>query len=508
MIKALSAIAIVGILISLQDFNQVENYGSDSSSPDQVYKNIFNWATLPDKHSLIQTIMVKAEPTSTENPLASIFFCSRFPGSGSGLLDLSAKNPFFAYDISDFTSVQNLEKILCHDTINGFSPNSVILAMIYAPGWNTDPNKRDSIGNVEEHPITIHTDESRVKLIGTNFDFVLNRVGTCSGFKEIGTDTGIFGGGIVLTGFPKDIDGDGKLDTSGLTFCGTGNSYGENTLAAYVKTSNQGGITLSWEGIEDNVIIKTAQYSYRPATIKFSQPIYELNDTGEVILEDLDLRLGLYNIRPWQVTVWSDTDHDGIQLKVHGNWNRTLTDVFNDDYIGKFNFETHHDSRDNSKLRVTSGDNIYVKFRDHTLPPPYDETTDYIDVESMARIVHSLHNIDGIELVSLVLKNTLGKEKNQWQAGETVQIDSVIKSYNQNAKDISYIIQIKEEEGVVQDIKWSALQLKPKHITNFSTTWTATKEGVYIIEVYLWDNFIQQTALTEKHETVTIRVEK
>ena len=86
-----------------------------------------------------------------------------------------------------------------------YSWTDKIIISVMAPSWNSNPNQIDSIGHLESHSIKISSGEYSLKPYR---------------LTETNSNSGIFSGEIILTGFLHDVDGDGIFDTNPRT---TGN---------------------------------------------------------------------------------------------------------------------------------------------------------------------------------------------------------------------------------------------------------------------------------------------
>ena len=78
-----------------------------------------------------------------------------------------------------------------------YSWTDKIIISIMAPSWNSNSNQIDSIGNLELHSIKISSGEYSLKPYR---------------LTETNSNSGIFSGEIILTGFLHDVDGDGFFD--------------------------------------------------------------------------------------------------------------------------------------------------------------------------------------------------------------------------------------------------------------------------------------------------------
>ncbi len=75
-----------------------------------------------------------------------------------------------------------------------YSWTDKIIISINAPSWNSSPNQINSIGGTESHSIKISSGENFLKPYR---------------LIETSSNSGIFSGEIILTGFLHDVNGDG-----------------------------------------------------------------------------------------------------------------------------------------------------------------------------------------------------------------------------------------------------------------------------------------------------------
>ena len=134
-----------------------------------------------------------------------------------------------------------------------------VTIMVYAPGWNEDSDKRDSIGNTAESALTI---TSR----GDGNQTFKQGICTDTGLIETGEDTGVFYGRLKLSGMDHDINNDGSKDT------GLGGTQCKNSPFdeyAKIETGRDGAFTVNWEyNPEANkTVTATLPYSWNIATI-------------------------------------------------------------------------------------------------------------------------------------------------------------------------------------------------------------------------------------------------
>lgn len=373
-------------------------------------------------------------------------------------------------------NVITLEK--CKEDYENYSWGSKINVLIFAPAWNTNPHKLDYIGDSPTNPIGGYTDETRV-------------TGPCR-FVETDVNSGWFVGRVKLNGFRHDISGDGRPDLFGSNACAAQSPLEE---AFKMKTSRQGGFTIFWKYNEDQVILKSAKYSWRLGTIEFDKTKYGVSDTVRVTMRDMDLERFPFDSITRHLTVWSDTDGRGIDLKTRFE--------FGGKYPASFTLTTDENSRDDSRLRVSPGDTIYAQYTDYSLPPPFS-INHSVDVVVTAKVA-SVFDKPEILLAKSMIRDIYGKQIEAAQVGGLLQIITDLVNSNGEYFTVTQLIQIKNPEGHTEKIFLSTNILPPKHSTQFSQSWTPTHTGLYSIEVFVWDGLENATPLA-KSQTLSINV--
>ena len=304
----------------------------------------------------------------------------------------------------------------CKERLDGYSWGSRIYILIYAPGWNTDPHKLDIIGNNPDNPITARSREGTMSLEGDG----------CNGFIETAPDHGLFFGSVKLSGFKKDVNGDGRPDVFGGNRCDKGNSIiGDGS--GRVGAKQEGGINVSFEYSKDKFISKSALYTWREATLEFDKTEYDETDEINLTLTDLDnLRWPFDNKIPYEIYIYSDTDGAGILMDAYWVPNYKGIVQMNGHYPIKFNLTYEDESEASSNpfgegsglLRVSPGDTIYAEYVDRTLPRPYG-TIDDKTILASTKVIN--HNVVKVLEESSIIKS----ENEEKQVQNTLQ-DTII----------------------------------------------------------------------------------
>ena len=230
--------------------------------------------------------------------------------------------------------------------------------MIYAPGWNTDSDKRERIGATSDSAIKI---TSRVDG-GKN-----GNLGICSstaksqeGFIETGSDTGVFYGRLKLSGHDHDLNGDGvKEKGPGGTKC----KYSPFGEYAKIETGRVGAVTVNWEynNNPSQTVSSTLTYNWNVGTIEFLKNQFHMNEIVEFKFYDKDMYKLPKDKVDLDFKVWSDSDMAGITVSTTQDTNWKFKNPYH------FNIQDTTASYGDN-LFVQEGDTIYVEYIDTTLP--------------------------------------------------------------------------------------------------------------------------------------------
>jgi hypothetical protein len=228
-----------------------------------------------------------------------------------------------------------------------------VTIMVYAPGWNEDSDKRDSIGNTAESALTI---TSR----GDGNQTFKQGICTDTGLIETGEDTGVFYGRLKLSGMDHDINNDGSKDT------GLGGTQCKNSPFdeyAKIETGRDGAFTVNWEyNPEANkTVTATLPYSWNIATISFLEEEYSMNSVVQFKFKDKDLGDMPKDKSEVTFRVWSSSDMSGITINASQNDNYKMKKPY------FFNLQ-NHDESNGFNLYAQEGDTLFVEYVDTTLP--------------------------------------------------------------------------------------------------------------------------------------------
>ena len=251
---------------------------------------------------------------------------------------------------SDFGAIVELDQTV-------YTWTDKVYITVVAPDHNFDSDLIDEIGNTREDPLTISTsaaDIDQYKLV------------------ETGTDTGIFTGEVILTGFPHDADGNHRTgDDHGRDLTGQG-PEGSGPIDGFLPADNNDGLIISFEFSDDRSVTGSALVRWNIGEVQWLETSYPATGTGVVRVTDPDMNLNPEAVDNFNVDVWSDSDARGIDITV------TETNEATGIFEGTVFFMMTEESFGH-RLRVAEGDTVTAKYEDHTLPDPHT-TADELDI--------------------------------------------------------------------------------------------------------------------------------
>jgi len=423
------------------------------------------------------TFTMTAHAASTQEPL--MFFCANNP--------ISKK-----YNVDGVTAGDIMGG--CKEKFDGYSWGSRIYILIYSPGFNSDPNRIDVIGNNNHTPITANSREGSISLAGDG----------CNGFIETAPDHGLFFGSIKLSGFRHDINGDGSPDLYGGNRCEKTYSVLDDG-SGKVEAKQEGGVTVNFEWREDEFVSKTALYSWREATLEFDKTEYDVSDEIHLTLTDLDnMRWPFDTKKSYPVHVYSDSDLAGIMMdaylvpsfkgivQMNGNYPIKLNLTFDDkSYESSAPFGFGH-----GLLRVSPGDTIYAKYWDYSLPRPYT-ISDQKQIVSTAKVNDLALDVTSTLAVSAEITDSNDKPLHHCIKGENVKIKTNVSNTKDEVVSAYIITQIKDSNNVIQHLSWSTINITPGKTSDINSEWIMKNDGAHTFEIFVLDNLVDPNSLSK-----------
>ena len=352
-----------------------------------------------------------------------------------------------------------------------YSWTDKIIISINVPSWNSNPNQIDSIGESESHPIKISSGENSLKPYR---------------LTETNSNSGIFSGEIILTGFLHDVDGDGSFDTNPKTF-------GNGPTNGFLESDVNDFISISFEFADGIILVESIPVNWNHGTIKFSKDTFLSNDLIDVRIIDPDLNLNPEMIDTVNIEVFSSSDAGGL----------SITAIETSERSGNFisTFSLSENTSSGNRLYAIPGDTIIAKYDDHTLPKPFSKS-DSQYVETVANVDYSTSSINRIEISSIFLSDGFGNPIVSLSPNTQMQIVGTIENQINYDQEFIYFLQIKNSDGVIVSLSWIQGKLSPNQILEVSQSWIPTNSENYILETYVWNSLNGSSPLS--HSTSTL----
>ena len=352
-----------------------------------------------------------------------------------------------------------------------YSWTDKIIVSVHAPSWNSNPNQIDSIGQSESHPIKISSGENFLKPYR---------------LTETSSNSGIFSGEIILTGFLHDVDGDGIFDTNPKTF-------GNGPTNGFLESDNDDSITISFEFADGVVLTESFPISWNYGTIKFSQDVFHTNDSVQINVIDSDLNLNPEIIDTVILEIFSDSDNGGIQVVAMETSERS------GNFIATINLSTNTSS--GNRLYAIPGDTIIAKYTDHTLPKPFSKS-DSQNIETSAIVDYSISPINRIQTSPISLSDGFGNQITSLLSETQIQIVGTIENQINYDQEFIYFFQIKNPDNSIISLSWIQGKLSSNQILDISQSWIPKNSGNYVLETYVWNSLNELIPLSPPNTTI------
>ena len=354
-----------------------------------------------------------------------------------------------------------------------YSWTDKVYITVTAPDHNFDSDLVDEIGTTTDDPVRVST-----------------RSGTLDQYKlvETGTDTGIFTGEVILTGFAHDADGDTTTGDDNGNDVTTQRARGNGPTSGFLPASDDDGITVSFEYSEDETAIGTALVRWNIGEVQWLESSYPAAGAGVVRVIDADMNLNPEAVDNFNVEVTSTTDQSGIQLTVTET--NTATGIFE----GTVDFSLTQSSSGH-RLRIEEGDAVIATYNDNTLPAPYT-TANELEVVATSQIGTIVPPLERAPAKNLRVVDAFGNTLDSVSVDQQVQLTAELTNGQDREQKFAYLIQVQDANGVTVSLAWITGSLTSAQTLNPSQSWTPTTAGTYTATAFVWESVDNPTALS------------
>ena len=344
-----------------------------------------------------------------------------------------------------------------------------VFITIVAPDHNFDSNLVDEIGNTEDDPIKVSTRGHKID----NYKLV-----------ETGTDTGIFTGEVILTGFAHDADGDSVNDITVPTI----SDSKSGPTNGFLPADDDDGLTVSFEFSSDESVLGSAIIRWNIGETQWLEASYPASGTGVVRIIDPDMNLDPEAVDNFNVDIWSDSDAGGIGLTV------TETNEATGIFEGTV-FFTISDESSGHRLRVAEGDTVTAEYEDNTLPDPY-ATADELGVTATTLIGTVVPPLERAPAANLRIVDAFKNSLDTVSVDQQVQVTADLRNGQDRDQDFAYLVQIQDGAGVTVSLAWITGSLTPGQSLSPAQSWIPDQMGSYTVTVFVWESIDNPTALS------------
>jgi len=349
-----------------------------------------------------------------------------------------------------------------------YSWTDKVYITVVAPDHNFDSNLIDEIGSQNADPLKVSTrgqSLNKYKLV------------------ETGTDTGIFTGEVILTGFKShDANGDGVQNDA------SGNTAGSGPTSGFLAADDDDGLTVAYEFSQDETVVGSALIRWNIGEVSWLEASYPASGTGVVRVIDPDMNLNPEAVDNFDVDVWSDSDAGGINLTV------TETNEATGIFEGTVFFTTTDESSGH-RLRVAEGDTVTAEYKDNTLPDPYTRA-DELDISGTAFIGTVVPPLERAPAANARVVDAFGNSLDEVSVDQQVQITADLTNGQDREQPFAYLVQIQDENGVTVSLAWITGSLAAGQSFSPALSWIATAPGTYTATVFVWESVDNPTALS------------
>ena len=350
-----------------------------------------------------------------------------------------------------------------------------IYITVVAPDHNFDNQLIDEIGDGDnDDTLRVSTRENRLD----NYRLV-----------ETGTDTGIFTGEVILTGFTHD--------PVGYTLDKTRQSTGSGPTDGLLETEQNGGISVSYEFSDDETVLTSSLIRWNIGEVQWLEPSYPASGNGILRIIDPDRSLNPEAVDSFDVNLVSTTDAGGISLTV--NETNEATGIFEGTV-----FFTTTDASSGHRLRVTEGDTVTVIYDDSTLPSPYT-TADNIPISATTLIGTIVPPLERAPISNLRVVDPFGDSIDGVNLNQQVQVSTDLINSQDREQPFAYLVQIQNSDGITTSLAWISGALSPLQSVTPAVSWSPIHADTYTITAFVWESIDNPNALSPPL-TITVNV--
>ena len=330
---------------------------------------------------------------------------------------------------------------------------------IIAPDFTLNPEEINVIGDKQDGLVTIETSLGKI---------------TKYRLEEIGINTGIFAGEIILSGFARERSN--RTTSRCLPRITKGYGPTDGSLACYLEDR----ICVSFQISNYETVIKKAKIQEMVPEIMWIGGTYQIGDCAKVRVIDPNRSLSLEELAVFSVHVKSDSDKNGIKIPMCKT--RSDTRIFE----GCVWLLPRKSSSKFPSLHVSEGNTI---------------TTEYSPVNLEYRILSRANigtdlipPLERIKVSNPRIVDPFGNKLSRVQRNQTVMIKANLINMQNRSQKLVFAVQIKGD--FPEFLGWIDWEIE-KHSTDVLTRqWKPEQPGEYTVKIIVWESRNNPVALS------------
>jgi hypothetical protein len=254
-----------------------------------------------------------------------------------------------------------------------------------------------------------------------------------------------------------------------------------------IQTRREDGLSISFRIDEDTVVTQSIFVNYHIGTAFFDKASYKFGDQATITIADRDMNRNPDTIDTLDARIWSDSDRGGLFVTLRETG--AATGVFEE--IMTFTLD---EESSGTRLRVSEGDRIVLKYTDNTLPPPAAlsaggiETVEVREIFAESIFGQEVPSMDRAPASEPIIVDSFGKGVSQVFVGEQILVQSEVTNTQNKKQPFVYILQVKDSEGITESLSWISAQLPANESLKVAQSWIPSGPGEYTVEIFVWDS--------------------
>ena len=315
------------------------------------------------------------------------------------------------------------------------------------------------------------------------FVAISTSAGVLERYKLVETEanTGIFAGEVRLTGFP-DYD---FYECKALVGGETG---GAGPTSGKIGCANKDLLHVTLV-TGTSMVSSSALIKWNMGEVQWLRGAYSISEKATLQVIDQDMNLDPEQKDEFLVRVRSDSDRNGIDIKVVETGN--ATGIFN----GVVTFTTEEQSS-SPKLRVSRGDTVTAEYDDCTLPDPKGVGSKLTISGTCVVGYVPPPPLQQVSARNLRLLDSLGNVIEKVRVHQDIRIAAELTNLQDIKQRFAYLVRITDTNGIPALHDHDGGLLSPGQTVTSSVSWVPDNSGLYTITVFVWKSIGDPHALS------------